>query len=82
MEKGRCRLIKTTRLQYDYLLDFLRNNKILLAKKTTASEQIKISHLWKKFAAEINSKSIGAPKTPDQWKNVGIIFLKHYLFCS
>lgn len=80
MVKGRCRLIKTTRLQYVCMLDFLRKNKILLlARKATPGEQTKISQLWEDFAIKVNSKSIGAPKTPDQWKNVCNFFF--WMYC-
>lgn len=72
---NKSRMSKTTRPQYECLLGFLQNNKILLSGKTAPSEQKKISTLWHEFAVDVNSKCIGASKTAEQWKKVCLFIL-------
>ncbi|KAK9708081.1 Myb/SANT-like DNA-binding domain [Popillia japonica] len=68
MEK--VRLSRTTHKQYEYLIQFLEQNSVITRGKSTPSEVSIIKDLWKKFAAEINSKNIGPFKTVDQWKRI------------
>lgn len=65
------RLPKTTKMQYEELLNFVEQNKILLRGKITASKADKIEKLWQEFAVKINAKGLGAPKTARQWRKVG-----------
>lgn len=64
------RLPKTTQVQYEELLEFIKNNKIILSGKTKPLEGKKISILWEQFAAEVNCKGCGPSKTAEQWRNV------------
>lgn len=64
------RLQKTTRRQYEELLDFVSENKIILTGKTKPLESKKIDLLWSNFTEEINSKGFGVAKTVDQWRHV------------
>lgn len=66
------RLSKTTQKQYEILLNFLKNNIIVLRKNNNARNQIKISQLWDAFAEEINSLGVGPKKTTEQWRNVSM----------
>lgn len=66
------RLPKTTPLQFEELLKFVESNKTALFCKSgyiVASASAK-EHLWHKFAADINAKGLGPPKTSRQWRKV------------
>lgn len=64
------RLKRTTNKQYEVLLDFVENNKILVHGKTRPAEADTVKKLWETFAQNINSLGIGPCKTGDQWKRV------------
>lgn len=71
MKKMAKRLPKTTKKQYEELLNFVEKNKILLRGKITASKADKVEKLWQEFAIQINAKALGCPKTARQWRKVG-----------
>lgn len=64
------RLAKTTHRQYEELLNFIKNNKIILTGKTKPLEAKKIMSLWHEFAINVNSLGIGPQKTGEQWRHV------------
>lgn len=64
------RLKRTTAAQYETLLKFVEENKILLHGKTKPQESDMIKKLWEKFAAHINALGLGPVKLAHQWKNV------------
>lgn len=67
------RLKRTTAAQYERMVDFVGENKILLHGKTKPAEAELVKQLWKKFADEVNALAIGPVKNPQQWKNVSIL---------
>lgn len=64
------RLCKTSHKQYEELLNFVKNNKVILSGKTKPLETRKIVNLWSDFAAHINSLGYGPQKTGEQWRHV------------
>ncbi|KAK5646816.1 hypothetical protein RI129_005280 [Pyrocoelia pectoralis] len=64
------RLSKTSYKQYEELLNFVVQNKIILSGKTKPLEAKKIESLWTEFAIHINGLGYGTQKTPQQWRHV------------
>lgn len=64
------RLQKTTRRQYEELLDFVETNKIIIHGKSKPHEAKKVCELWKSFAMKNNSAGYGPEKTAEQWRKV------------
>lgn len=75
------RLSRTTLLQYQELLQFVRANKVVLTGKTTLIDQKKIANLWEEFATSINSKGFGPVKNAEQWRRVSIYNYLCFIFC-
>lgn len=69
------RLQRTTTQQYEELLHYIKENRILLTGKTKPSEAGKINTLWQKCANHINSQGIGPEKTGNQWRKVSCHFI-------
>lgn len=64
------RLQRTTTQQYEGLLNFVKENRILLTGKTKPSEVGKINNMWQKCANHINCQGLGPEKTGSQWRKV------------
>lgn len=73
--KSNTRLKRTTPAQYELLLNFVEENRILLHGKTKPQESDMIKKLWEKFAAYINPLGLGPVKLAHQWKNVSKILV-------
>lgn len=68
----RRRAPRTTRLQYEIIIDFLEKNEDLFTCEKNVDHFVKIQNKWTELAQQLNSNNVGPQKSIKDWKNVSV----------
>lgn len=66
----RRRAPRTTRLQYEIIIDFLEKNENLFTCEKNVDQFVKMQNKWSELALQLNSSNVGPQKSVKDWKNV------------
>lgn len=68
----RRRAPRTTRKQYEIIMDYLEKNEDLFTCEKNADNFVKIQNKWLELTQQLNSCNAGPQKSIKDWKNVNI----------
>lgn len=69
LENKKTRSARCSATQFNEMIDFMIENKLMIAGKLTPEQHKLVENKWRELTILLNGKK-GANKTPDQWKKV------------